>query len=172
MISAHKNPKKNVQNNPWPTEVVTVVQVQQALEEMARLRGWLKQSERSVKVGAITNAPRPVVGAHTQAIAGELDLKKANLADLEELTDAVERNLQQSIEIHITLPDLPQADIKSNFANWFRNNISPKILLNFSADSGLAGGMVVRTRNHIYNFSLSRQLWQQRALIPEIVRRA
>lgn len=156
----------------WPPAVITTEQVKYVLGEYAALKEWLKAYERSVKAGAITKSPRPALSAEALMFLGKKDPQSLKGPELEALISKVETALHASPQVHISLPALPQADIREDLVSWFRNNISPKVLLSFSADSTLGGGMAVRTRNHLYNFSLRRLLWEQRSLIPGLLRDA
>lgn len=156
----------------WPPSVVTTAQVKYVLGEFEALKEWVKTYDRSVKVGAITKSPRPTISAEAVMFLAKKDPQTLVAADIETIITKVETALQSSPQIHISLPSLPQNEIRLDLAGWFRNNISPKVLLSFSADSTLGGGMALRTRNHLYNFSLRRLLWEQRSLIPGLLRDA
>lgn len=169
---AESQPSRTGSPGFWPAEIISPDQVRQALGELESLRSWLKDYDRSVRVGAVTAAPRPPMGPDTKLLHGEIDWAKVKLEQVDDLISDIEARLNSAPEVHVSLPAFPLEEVKKDLANWFRNNISPKILLSFSGDSTLSGGMVVRTRNHLYNFSLSRQLWEQRSLIPGIIRDA
>ncbi|HUC20299.1 MAG TPA: hypothetical protein VMR98_02270, partial [Candidatus Polarisedimenticolaceae bacterium] len=43
--------------------------------------------------------------------------------------------------------------LKQELVNWLRANIHPGLLVNFRANPNIAGGIVIRTINHVYDCS-------------------
>jgi hypothetical protein len=74
-------------------------------------------------------------------------------------------------EVHITLAALPNRAQRQVLVDWFRNNTTSQLLISFVADRNLGGGIVVRTPNHVFNYSWSQELVGGRDKLAEIVRR-
>ncbi|MDX1535334.1 MAG: F0F1 ATP synthase subunit delta [Candidatus Spechtbacterales bacterium] len=59
---------------------------------------------------------------------------------------------------HVVFADYPEREIRTKITSWFRNNIHPRALISFRYDSLLVGGLVVRSRNKIFDFSFRNKL--------------
>lgn len=73
--------------------------------------------------------------------------------------------------ITITLAAPATRDIKSLLVNWCRTNISPNILVTFKFNATLLGGMVVQRGSRIFDWSLRRDILNQKQKFPEVLRR-
>ena len=73
-------------------------------------------------------------------------------------------------EIHIMLAAMPNRAQRITLVDWFRTNITPHLLVSFVADRNLGGGIVVRTPNHVLDFTWKQQLLGARGKLAEVVR--
>ncbi len=136
--------------------------------EIERLRGWLSDSEVKQKVGAVP-AAEPSRSPETQAlIDGWLDgtaLTADALAGL-----SAELAKLKPVTVHLTLAALPGESLKVTLIEWFRKNCRPDLLISFSADRTIGGGLVIRTPNRIFDYSFKQRLIDGRTKIPELIR--
>jgi hypothetical protein len=72
--------------------------------------------------------------------------------------------------LSITLAAPPAGSLKKQLVAWCRENIAPDALVNFSFNSTLLGGMVVRSGSHIFDWSFRRSILEGRQKFPEVLR--
>lgn len=77
------------------------------------------------------------------------------IEDALELFEKVKKNAPR---FTITLADYPEEDLRNKIVKWFRENIHEYALLSFRYDRALVGGVVVRGRNKIHDFSFLSKL--------------
>jgi len=130
---------------------------------------WIRQNEIRARVGANSkDAPNHsdetvlVIEAWQKGKAPTIDSIHALLSHLKAL---------KLPEVHITLAALPNHAQRRTLVEWFRNNTVPGLLVSFVADRNLGGGLVVRTPNHVFNYSWRQELVAGRDKLAEIVRR-
>ncbi len=148
---------------------ITTPQVFEAVQfELERLRDWLSDSAVKRKVGA-KPLHEPSCSPETKQLLGSWLGDKAPSAN--QLTALIEelRKLKP-VTVHIVLAALPGDDLKQRLVGWFRTNCLPDVLVGFSADRTIGGGIIVRTPNRIFDYSFRERLAQGRAKIPELVR--
>jgi hypothetical protein len=73
--------------------------------------------------------------------------------------------------VHVTLAALPNRTQRETLVKWFRTNTTPHLLVSFVADRNLGGGIVVRTPNHVYDYTWKQELVAARDKLAGILRR-
>jgi F0F1-type ATP synthase delta subunit len=87
------------------------------------------------------------------------------------LLEDLEDYLETAPHISITLAAPASKKLKQALMDWCRTNINADILVDFSFNSSLLGGLVVRYGSHIYDWSFKRQLMANLSKFPEVLRR-
>jgi cobalamin biosynthesis Mg chelatase CobN len=138
--------------------------------EIEEYLDWYRQTRIQKKVGARNASPEPTHSAETVlVIEAWLAGKAPTLESLEELIDQL-KELKLPV-VHITLAAMPNHAQRETLVSWFRNNSTPHLLLSFVADRNLGGGILVRTPNHVFDYSWKQQLVNGRTKIAEILKR-
>jgi hypothetical protein len=155
-----------------PFELPAAVYSPQLLEsvtyDIEHYLEWYRQAAVQKKVGAKPD-PEPTHSAETVlVIEAWLAGKTPTLESLEALVEEL-RSLNLP-EVHVMLAALPNRHQRETLVSWFRANISPHLLLSFVADRNLGGGLVVRTPNHVYDFTWKQQLLSGRDKLAGIIR--
>ncbi|HEY6736941.1 MAG TPA: hypothetical protein VI322_04470 [Candidatus Saccharimonadia bacterium] len=152
-----------------PPAVYSAQLLESVIYDLEQYLEWHRQSSVKQKVGA-KPAAEPSHSAETaQVIKIYLQGQVATVAALEALLG--ELKAVSLPEVHITLAALPNHAQREALVAWFRANITPHILITFVADRNLGGGVVVRTPNHVFDFTWKQQLLAGRSHIAEIVKR-
>jgi hypothetical protein len=89
---------------------------------------------------------------------------------LDELIAALEDLEATAPHISVALAAPPPGDLKKTLTEWFRKNIAPNILVDFSFNSTILGGMVIQYGSHVYDWSFKRQILASREHFPEVLR--
>ena len=148
---------------------INTPQLLEAVEfEVERLRTWLSDSEVKRKVGAKAVA-EPSRSPETQTlIDGWLEGRTMTVETLAGL--ASELTKLKPVTVHLTLAALPGESLKLTLIEWFRTNCCPDLLISFSADRTIGGGLIIRTPNRIFDYSFRQRLIDGRSKIPELIR--
>lgn len=111
----------------------------------------------------------PPISATLRAIASEnqIDLReetasKKLLKDLEQLK-------KQAPVISISFPEDPAPEVVQKLISWFRQKIDNHILIQVGLQPTIAAGVVLRTKNHQYDFSLRRHLYKNRGKLIDVL---
>lgn len=130
---------------------------------------WYRESSVKKRVGAKPQE-EPTHSAETVlVIQTYMDGKTPTLEGLQALLG--ELRAVKLPEIHLTLAAMPNHAQREALVMWFRRNVSPHVLLSFVADRNLGGGLVVRTPNHVFDFTWKQQLLGRREKLAEIIKR-
>lgn len=130
---------------------------------------WVRQNQIRSKVGAHPK-PEPNHSDETVlVIEAWLSGKPPTLESIEALLEHL-KDLKLP-EVHITLAALPNRAQRETLVSWFRNNASPQLLVSFVADRNLGGGIVVRTPNHVYDYTWKQELVAGRDKLAGIIKR-
>ncbi len=113
---------------------------------------------------AISPAARAIIRAWTND-------KAFDRKDLDKLIDAMEDYQRTAPQLSITLAAPPSGGLKRTLIAWCRENVDPDVLVNFQFNSTLLGGLVVRWRSHIFDWSFRRRILESRQNFPEVLRR-
>lgn len=150
--------------------VIYTPQLLQAVDfEVERLREWTSDSSVKRKVG-VEAAAEPSRSPETQLVldAWFADGKTATTTQLTELITQL--RALKPVTVYITLAALPGERLKLQLVEWFRSSCRPDVLINFSADRTIGGGIIVRTPNRIFDYSFRKRLADGRLKLPEIIR--
>jgi hypothetical protein len=93
-----------------------------------------------------------------------------NQKSLDELIKTLGIIANNSPQISITLAAVTGSSLQKSIVVWCRKNINSNILVDFSFNSSLLGGMVVKYGSHIYDWSFRRQILANLEAFPEILR--
>lgn len=152
-----------------PAEVYSPQLLESVMYDLEQYLEWYRQTAVKQKVGAKPVA-EPTHSAETElVIKTYVQDKPVTLESLEQLVEDLKAI--HLPEIHITLAAMPNRTQRETMVKWFRSNVTPHVLLTFVADRNLGGGVVVRTPNHIFDFTWKQQLLGQRSHLAEIIKR-
>ncbi len=85
------------------------------------------------------------------------------------LVEQMEKIVTDSEKVTISLAQIPDSEFLTELVVWFRSNVKPYLVLEVQVEPILVGGMVLRTREHIYDWSLQRQLTQTKPKLTELL---
>ncbi len=153
-----------------PNNVYSPDQVSTVILDLNTYQGELRDSlAREKTKSKKTETPEPTALLEDVLDAAGIDHPTPDL--LEALRKVLETMLAKAPVAHITLAALPRLPIKTKFAAWFRQEISPSMLLTFAVRTDIGGGAVVQTGSHVYDFSYRNLLMANKAKLAEIAAR-
>jgi len=143
--------------------------LESVIYELEQYLEWYHQSRVKAKVGS-QPAAEPTYSAETSLVIKTWFAdQKTTITALEELVEYL-----KSIElpvVHVTMAALPNHAQRAQLVDWFRRTTGQPLLISFVADRNLGGGVVVRTPNHIFDYSWRERLTSGRGKLAEIVDR-
>lgn len=71
----------------------------------------------------------------------------------------------------VILATSPHDTFLQELGSWFRSSIHKNSLLKISVRRGIGGGMVLRSKNKIFDFSLRPKILNTKQKIPEVAKR-
>jgi hypothetical protein len=153
------------QNQPLrlPVQVVGLADVARLLREIDDLEDFVHQAELRQAGHASAQPPRASRLLGEFAEANQLNLLQAQdrVATAEFLKD-----LKLSAPtIHISFASDPSAVFIGKLVTWLRANLHPQLLLQIGLEPTIAAGCIVRTPNHLFDFSLRRRFEEERQLL-------
>ena len=119
---------------------------------------------------ATNNGPVLSAGA-SEMIRTWFGNKEPNRLGFDGLIKTLEQYAKSSQLVTVTLAAPAPNSLKATLVEWFRNNVSPDILVSFQINSTLLGGMVVRLGSRVFDWSFRRQIIDAKDTFPEVLRR-
>lgn len=139
--------------------------------ELHSYGSWLAHNDIKRQTGASGKTPAPELSpAAKDCLKQYVPSTDKATAALDELVAELEKLAQKANHITITLAAPAPGSVKQTLVNWCRNNLAEDILVSFQFNANLLGGMVVRSGSHIFDWSFRRQILDNRAKFPEVLR--
>lgn len=126
------------------------------------------------QIGRSVHRKAPVVELSTEATA-VLETLPAGQRDQSAAIEALRGGLEQlattAAVITLVVAAPPSAQLKQELTGWLRANVRPKLLVNFHVDPEIAGGLVIRSTNHIFDDSFRSALIANQAKFTQVLDR-
>lgn len=90
---------------------------------------------------------------------------------IEELREGLEQVAASAAVITLVLAAPPSAQLKQELTKWLRTNVRPQLLVNFHVDPEIAGGIVIRSTNRIFDNSFRSALMANQAQFTQVLGR-
>lgn len=151
-----------------PEAVYSPQLLEMVIYDIEQFNEWYRSTSVKKLVGVVSATNEPNHSPETLlVIAAWQKAKNSNQASLTELVDVLKK-LQLPI-VHVTLAALPNHTQRTLLVKWFQALSSPRPLLLFSADRTLGGGVIVRTPNHIFDWSFRQKLEDGKSKLSQAV---
>lgn len=152
-----------------PAAVYSPALLESVIYDIQYYLDWIRQNQIRLQVGAKPKDEPNHSDETVLVIESWLAGQPPTVQSLEALLDHLKHlNLP---EIHLMLAALPNRGQREALVTWFRTNTTPHLLVSFVADRNLGGGVVVRTPNHVYDYSWKQQLIAGRDKLAGIIKR-
>jgi hypothetical protein len=161
-------------NKPtFQNHVLSVDDLKSVILEVRKYITWFSQTEIKMKVTKDNSYELPAISATATEVINEwLNGNPPTQKNLEGLLLALEDFEASAPRVTITLAAPPPNSLKQSLSGWFRQNVSPNMLVNFKFNGTILGGMVISYKSHIYDWSFRRQVLANREKFPEVLRNA
>lgn len=143
------------------------------VEKLAKYQSYVRRLNVAAKVEVEEPAglEPPAMPAELLAfLKAQFGSDTVTIERLEEIKKFFQEITKRSPSVHIMLAFLPTAGERAQITRWFRDNIAADILLSFSQNSNLIGGMLIRGRTRIFDLSLRTVLLANKNRVGELLK--
>lgn len=155
-----------------PASIASSQDVSTLLIELQNYARWFAHESIKKRVDAKHSSPSPVMSTEAVEILREWKVKnQITRQSLDSLLKNLEDYGKTAPTITVTLAGVPSSSLKNALVKWLRENIKSDILVTFKFNATLLGGMVVNTKNRVFDWSFRRQILANREKFPEVLRR-
>jgi len=109
----------------------------------------------------------PGISTTLRALATENQIDLRDEAACQELLNRLEKLKNDAPTLHISFPIDPSPEVIQKLILWFRKEIDPRIIIQIGLQPTIAAGIVLRTPNHQFDFSLRQHLYRNREKLKE-----
>jgi F0F1-type ATP synthase delta subunit len=101
------------------------------------------------------------------AIVNQIDLRDQSAC--ERLIEDLQQLKSDAPSVHISFPVEPSREALDKLIDWLRAEIDQTIVISVGLQPSIAVGVVVRTPNHQFDFSLRKHLENSREKLKEAI---
>lgn len=146
---------------PLPNELYSPDLINLAIIELDRYASKVRDAETRKEI-----PPQPPSGL--ARVFATMAVSPSSPEDLDMLKSQLKNFLEKSQVVNIILSSIPSTSVKYQLTTWFRQQINPNLLINFSARADIGGGIIVQIGSRIYDFSFKSSLIANKAKIAEL----
>jgi ATP synthase delta (OSCP) subunit len=151
-----------------PVTVYTLDQMQLGAVELHAYANRLHQQAATRHADAGQHKPVSL-SIESQALLDELPPKKQTDPEaIDALATELEEMVAHGPRVSLTLAGLASHHLREELVGWLRTNLKANLLVDFHVNPDIAGGLMVRTTNHVYDFSFRRHLLEDTARFTRI----
>lgn len=154
-----------------PADIVSSQDLNELILEIKQYSSWHSHNSVKKQAGAKSSQLPDLSKVAGDIIDSFHGKKEPSVKSLDKLIEALEDYKDTAQTITVTLAAPPHPKLKSQLTDWCRKHLREEVLVDFSFDSTLLGGMVVRSGSHIYDWSFRRQILLNRYQFTEVLRR-
>jgi len=144
--------------------------------DVSRLLREIEEVDYALETQAIRTPDQPLtIPAISRALKETLTLNNIEITNLNErkrLIDSLREAKETAPNVQITFAVDPEPAIASFLVKWIRENLHPRALVTIGLQPAIIGGCVVRTPDHIYDFSLRKRFKDEEANLIQAINAA
>lgn len=118
--------------------------------------------EKTIKYPEISEELKDLAVINQINLGNDASCKKL-LAQLQEL-------INSSSTLHVSFPSEPSKEVIDRLITWFREEINPHIFLIIGLQPSITAGIILRTTNKQFDFSLRSNLTKKEATLVEAIK--
>lgn len=131
---------------------------------------WYEHELIKKRAGSTAKAVPPILSPTTGLFLHGLSQNGSLMrARLEQILSELDAYKKTAPTITLTLAAPATEHVKKTLTAWCRKEISPDLLVSFTYNRTLLGGMVVRYGSHVHDWSFRRQLLNNRVRFSEVL---
>lgn len=111
----------------------------------------------------------PAISATLRALAVENQVDLRSEEACKQLLLQLEAIKANALSVHISFPVDPPAEVTQKLVAWLRKEVDPRIVIQVGLQPTIAAGIVLRTPNRQFDFSLRQHLYRNRNKLKEVL---
>ncbi len=111
----------------------------------------------------------PAISATLRALAVENQVDLRDQEACQKLLAQLDKLKQEAPAVHISFPVDPSPEVVQKLVQWLRKEVDPRIVIQIGLQPSIAAGIVMRTPNHQFDFSLRQHLYRNRSKLMEVL---
>lgn len=148
-----------------PLSIVTRQDVARIALEFEAVDGTMQQERIRAGDGSAPHVPVMSKGLTETLGLNDYDLLAST--DHSDFLHDLRRLKDDAPIIHLTFASEPEIELQQRLTEWARTNLHPQALVTIGLQPGLIGGVVVRTPNRIFDFSIRQYMKDTRSLLAK-----
>lgn len=155
-----------------PDTISSPDQIMAFIEDLADYQAYIRKLNvaAKVKVDSPSGLESPSMPIElVEFLKSQFGNEEVAIARLEEIKTFFKEVKASCPSIHIMMAYLPTVSERAEIVHWFRNNIAENILINFTQNSDVIGGLLIRTRTKIFDMSFRTVLLANKARLAELI---
>lgn len=109
----------------------------------------------------------PAISRRLQEVTEANGVSVETVKDRKHLIEQLRTAKDKAPSLHIAFASEPEPEILSQLVAWIRQNLHPVALVTVGIQPALVGGCIVRTPDHIYDFSFRNHLRAAQPMLME-----
>lgn len=155
-----------------PDSITSLEDLTALILEIRQYTKWFSHDAILARVSKKhTSVPLALSHSATELLQTWEKVKSIDTRSLDELIDILNLYRNNAPTLTITLAAPPTNDIKQKLIGWCRKNIAPNVMIAFSFNATILGGLVVHYGSRIFDWSFRRQILDGRGHFAEVLRR-
>ncbi len=142
--------------------------------DVSRVLREIEQVDYALEEQAIRTPDQPLtIPAMSRALVEVITLNNIDITNLNErkrLLNSLRGVKEKAPNIQVTFAVDPAPNITGQLVTWIRQNLHPSALITIGLQPAIIGGCVVRTPDHIYDFSLRKRFKDERPALVQAIK--
>lgn len=155
-----------------PSTVSSMQDLNSLILEVHDYARWLAHEEIKQRVSGSRSSHAPLTSPATEEVLARwVAAHPLSRSSLDILIKTLENHKATAPTLTLTLAAPPTGGMKATLVSWCRDTIAPDVLVTFSFNGTILGGMVIRYGSRVFDWSFRRQILDNRSKFPEVLRR-
>lgn len=149
-----------------PTLIFGMVEVRRLQRELEAVDAYFEQSKLRPTE---QQGPGLKISRLLDTLAHENNINLQHAAQRSILATFLKQVLESAPVVHVSFAADPSAAFTAKIVEWLRRNVHPLALLQLGLQPSIAAGCIVRTPNHVFDFSLRHRFTAQRHALTQTI---
>ena len=155
-----------------PSTICTPEELTALILEIREYAKWYSHEYVKHRTGVKSQSTPPVISPSTTSFLRSIATSHALRPEqIDEIINSLESHKRSAPSITLTLAAPAPQSLRKTLTAWCREQLSPDILVSFTFNRTLLGGMVVRYGSRIYDWSWRRKLLDNQVSFTEVMNR-
>ncbi len=137
--------------------------------DISRVLREIEKVDNELETQSIRNPEKPLaIPSMSKILVDTTVLNNVDVASINErkrLLTSLREAKEKAPVVHITFASDPEPATLMQLVVWIRENLHPRALIGVGLQPRIVGGCIIRTPDHIYDFSMRKRFQEQRPVL-------